>query len=627
MLFSCSLKYRGWKKTMQYQVDKLEKSKSKPKQKLGNIYKKSSFLQQNFSQPEMNHTGIPDNMKTLFENMSGFQLDDVQVHYNSNKPAQLKALAYTQGKQVYLGPGNEKCLSHELVHVVQQKQGIVRKTVEWNGLPINTELQLEHEADQGIFHKCAAEHNSDIVQCSFIDGENFAETLHKQRKIQEGINALTDENAYLTDLEGYSPSSLSLINQIQAPNQNLADKKIFFNNKIAPFTTVGLEHEFATFQSPHLKNVTHVVLARSHETLPYTGLDFSLETDANDKVEFVTPPFLIETGKTPVPFPEAVAKLNTQLEEFLLPLNHELKLRGLVERINAGLGITLDLDPAIYIRAENLEEESQFQTDIEHEEFIDNFSIHPNETIVNPQVNFATDARSYNSMLIETYKIFQTKYNNVCGILRQTGLNSLALAQVSRVLVQIPYQAASEFLEEVKKQKMVGIKIGQTHMLQLDEFIKTYRIYASIVKDFGRVWLKDNFMNYILNVMPDEREREALASYIKKQETIILEAIQIKEEDVKYLAESRMVSHIIKTMNGKNKEYVAAIIFSLKNDTETVYQGARPDTYVDLRDQRRHPAFANQNLHLVEIRSGGENTKTNARALKYYLNRAYNVQD
>jgi hypothetical protein len=33
-------------------------------------------------------------MKTRFENLSGLSFDDVRVHYNSNKPAQLQALAY-----------------------------------------------------------------------------------------------------------------------------------------------------------------------------------------------------------------------------------------------------------------------------------------------------------------------------------------------------------------------------------------------------------------------------------------------------------------------------------------------------------------------------------------------------
>lgn len=43
-----------------------------------------------------NITGIPDSMKTRFENLSAFSFDDMRIHYNSNKPAQLQALAYTK---------------------------------------------------------------------------------------------------------------------------------------------------------------------------------------------------------------------------------------------------------------------------------------------------------------------------------------------------------------------------------------------------------------------------------------------------------------------------------------------------------------------------------------------------
>lgn len=94
-----------------------------------------------------NQTGIPDDMKSRFENLSGFSFDDVKVHYNSGKPAQLQALAYTQGNQVHIAPGQEKHLGHELGHVVQQKQGIVKPTNMLNGEPLNTDSALEREAD------------------------------------------------------------------------------------------------------------------------------------------------------------------------------------------------------------------------------------------------------------------------------------------------------------------------------------------------------------------------------------------------------------------------------------------------------------------------------------------------
>lgn len=92
-------------------------------------------------------TGIPRRMKAGFERSSGFSFNDVKVHYNSDKPAQLRAHAYTQGNDVYVAPGQEKHLPHELGHVVQQKRDTVRPTGTIGGLPLNDDKNLENGAD------------------------------------------------------------------------------------------------------------------------------------------------------------------------------------------------------------------------------------------------------------------------------------------------------------------------------------------------------------------------------------------------------------------------------------------------------------------------------------------------
>ncbi|WP_353130016.1 eCIS core domain-containing protein [Parapedobacter pyrenivorans] len=95
-----------------------------------------------------NRTGLPDSLKAGVENLSGYSLDDVKVHYNSNRPAQLQAHAYAQGTDIHLGPGQEKHLPHEVWHVVQQKQGRVRPTLQMKGgVSVNDDSSLEKEAD------------------------------------------------------------------------------------------------------------------------------------------------------------------------------------------------------------------------------------------------------------------------------------------------------------------------------------------------------------------------------------------------------------------------------------------------------------------------------------------------
>jgi len=94
-----------------------------------------------------NETGLPDNLKTGIENLSGFAMDDVRVHYNSDKPATVQALAYTQGTDIHVAPGQEQHLPHEAWHVAQQMAGRVAPTTEIGGLPVNDDAGLEREAD------------------------------------------------------------------------------------------------------------------------------------------------------------------------------------------------------------------------------------------------------------------------------------------------------------------------------------------------------------------------------------------------------------------------------------------------------------------------------------------------
>lgn len=98
-------------------------------------------------QMKENNTGLPDNLKSGIETMSGFSMDDVNVHYNSGKPAQLNAHAYAQGTDIHLASGQEKHLAHEAWHVVQQKQGRVQPTTSFGGAQINDNEGLENEAD------------------------------------------------------------------------------------------------------------------------------------------------------------------------------------------------------------------------------------------------------------------------------------------------------------------------------------------------------------------------------------------------------------------------------------------------------------------------------------------------
>ncbi|MGB9939425.1 DUF4157 domain-containing protein [Methanosarcina sp.] len=94
-----------------------------------------------------NNTGMPDNLKAGVESLSGIDISDVRVHYNSSKPAEVGALAYTQGTNIHIAPRQERHLPHEAWHVVQQARGRVRPMIQLKDVAVNDDEELEREAD------------------------------------------------------------------------------------------------------------------------------------------------------------------------------------------------------------------------------------------------------------------------------------------------------------------------------------------------------------------------------------------------------------------------------------------------------------------------------------------------
>ena len=127
-----------------------------------------------------NLTGMPDDLKEGIESLSGFSMDDVRVHYNSSKPAIVQALAYTQGTDIHVAPGQEKHLPHEAWHVAQQMAGRVSPTTNINGMPVNDNVELEREAD---------EMGAKAVQLKIVNCENkIKRDINNSQKIVQNFN-------------------------------------------------------------------------------------------------------------------------------------------------------------------------------------------------------------------------------------------------------------------------------------------------------------------------------------------------------------------------------------------------------------------------------------------------------
>lgn len=139
-----------------------------------------------------NQTGLPDDLKAGVENLSGYSLNDVRVHYNSPKPAQLQALAYTQGTDIHVALGQEEHLPHEAWHVVQQMQGRVKPTMQMKGVQINDDEGLEREAD--VIGK-KANHNGYTLKTKVIQRINA-----NRVEYQHNRKVVTNDKGHVTSL-------------------------------------------------------------------------------------------------------------------------------------------------------------------------------------------------------------------------------------------------------------------------------------------------------------------------------------------------------------------------------------------------------------------------------------------
>lgn len=136
--------------SLQKKSEPIQQVKEEELQKKSATDSPAQLKEQTSAQPNntVNNTGLPDNLKSGIESLSGMSMDSVRVHYNSSQPAQLNALAYAQGTDIHVAPGQEQHVPHEAWHVVQQAQGRVQPTMQMkDGVPINDDQGLEKEAD------------------------------------------------------------------------------------------------------------------------------------------------------------------------------------------------------------------------------------------------------------------------------------------------------------------------------------------------------------------------------------------------------------------------------------------------------------------------------------------------
>ncbi|TPG40832.1 DUF4157 domain-containing protein [Flavobacterium pectinovorum] len=162
-------------------------------------------------QRKTNHTGLPDHLKSGIENLSGHSMDDVKVHYNSAKPAQLNAHAYAQGTDIHLASGQEKHLPHEAWHVVQQKQGRVKPTLQMKGkVNVNDDSGLEKEAD--------------VMGAKAVQLKNYGSQSSMQQSSSSGIQTVYQRVTIKLDGETYFPDTHATGKIVESDDLTLAQR-------------------------------------------------------------------------------------------------------------------------------------------------------------------------------------------------------------------------------------------------------------------------------------------------------------------------------------------------------------------------------------------------------------------
>ncbi|MFZ6769412.1 DUF4157 domain-containing protein [Undibacterium sp. Di26W] len=182
--------------------------------------------------------GLPVQLKAGIEALSGMRMDHVRVHYNSPRPAQLKAHAFAQGNAIHLAPGQERHLPHEAWHVVQQAQGRVRPTLKIKqGVAVNDDASLEQEADamgaralsQGgaMQQKRLAQGQADIPPSSPRSAPE-AYQLHQHLTVQRIVHKLktAESQAYQNAVELAGVSKKDMREKMDDPDRHYVYDKI-----------------------------------------------------------------------------------------------------------------------------------------------------------------------------------------------------------------------------------------------------------------------------------------------------------------------------------------------------------------------------------------------------------------
>jgi hypothetical protein len=222
--------------------------------------------------PRANNTGLPDQLKSGIESLSGLSMDHVRVHYNSAQPAQLNALAYAQGSDIHLAPGQERHLPHEAWHVVQQAQGRVRPTLQLQGgVPVNDDAGLEREADVMGIKALERGHRADETHRPVSMPIETAQQIEGSTTNSPDVNVASDNTVPLTNGKGGTA-------QRQSTGTSLVSPLCVLLEQLQTIGGASLNAGRRLQPLPVANNILQaMVQSRSHESSPYIEKEEQLQ--------------------------------------------------------------------------------------------------------------------------------------------------------------------------------------------------------------------------------------------------------------------------------------------------------------------------------------------------------------
>ncbi|CAK0759689.1 hypothetical protein CCP3SC15_240032 [Gammaproteobacteria bacterium] len=111
-------------------------------------------------------------------------------------------MAYAQGTDIHIAPGQERHLAHEAWHVVQQAQGRVRPTtLMMNGTSVNDDKGLEREADMMGERAIAKGKEATWMEVTQCAGEDRSQKTHLNSFTSPALQRIKDFDFSYNDIK------------------------------------------------------------------------------------------------------------------------------------------------------------------------------------------------------------------------------------------------------------------------------------------------------------------------------------------------------------------------------------------------------------------------------------------